>query len=600
MRNILTNDGNPSGVNLPNGAYGFVVVTVVQGVGQPADQNGEIIGNFRVIDNAGYEYRANSQGFSEGDPIGGQYHINYTTAGGITRSDIVGITVNNLTSGEVTAGGSSVTFDTNIYNENEIPFSCSDTTFSCTEDTFEYGINNAIPHSRDKALLCDSNNVPEGFVKLETIVDTDTEAFAGFAGINTGNNSRGSMDSLIAVRTIICGDSILDGGQGETCEPPGEEQPNGNVCRFDCTFCGDENLDEGQGETCDPPGELQPPNDNECRDDCTFCGDGLLDEGQGETCDPPGEPQPPNDNDCRDDCTFCGDGMLDEGEDCDDGNDVRGDGCENDCTISPDGACCFPDTSCGESQTLNECSAAGGEYQGDNVICADVDCPIPPPPPPDVSDCCFSNETPFCDDPDCQELVCAIDPYCCDTEWDGICVGEAIELCGDLCPQPPDDGACCLSNGECSEPTTEDECNSEQGAYQGDGTICSSVDCRPTGACCIRGQCSDDQFQIACGRLGGEYQGDGTICSSVDCRPTGACCIQGQCSDDQFQTECGRRGGEYQGDGTICSSTECTPTGACCIQGQCSDQVPESACIRQGEYQGDGTICNSQIFCLID
>ncbi len=316
MKDIQTNDGSPSGVQLPDGTYGFVVVTVVQGNGQPADTNGVIIGNFRVTDNAGYEYRSNSQGFKEGDPIGGQYFINYTSAGGINRSDIVGITVNNLLSGEVTTAGSSVTFDTSIFNNDEVIFSCSDTTFSCTENTFEYGINEAIPHSRDKSVLCESNNIPEGMVKLETIDDTETEAFAGFVGINTGDNSRGSMDSVVAVRTQLCGDGILDTSQGEECDDG--NNVDGDGCQANC---------------------LNP-----------ICGDSIVDLGEGETCDPPFVPQPPSGNDCRDDCTFCGDGILDPGEACDDGNSTPGDGCENDCTITPttgDSDCCIANGSPG-------------------------------------------------------------------------------------------------------------------------------------------------------------------------------------------------------------------------------------------------------------
>ena len=61
MRDIQSNDGAGSGFELPDSAYGIVVVTVIQGQGQPADLNGSIIGNFRVIDNSGYEYRTNSQ-----------------------------------------------------------------------------------------------------------------------------------------------------------------------------------------------------------------------------------------------------------------------------------------------------------------------------------------------------------------------------------------------------------------------------------------------------------------------------------------------------------------------------------------------------------
>jgi cysteine-rich repeat protein len=33
------------------------------------------------------------------------------------------------------------------------------------------------------------------------------------------------------------------------------------------------------------------------------------------------------------DCSPCGNGLPDEGEECDDGNDTQGDGCENDCTL---------------------------------------------------------------------------------------------------------------------------------------------------------------------------------------------------------------------------------------------------------------------------
>jgi hypothetical protein len=251
MRDIQTNDASPSGVEMPDNAYGFVVVTVVPGNGQPTDTNGLIIGNFRVIDSAGYEYRSNSQGFQPHGINGSKYVANFNSAGGINKSDIVGITVNNLLSGAVTAG-SSVTFDTFIFNNNEVEFSCSDTTFSCTENTFEYGINGAIPHSRDKALACPSNNISEGFVK--------------FIVLNTGTNSRGSMDSLVAVRTPSCGDSFLD---------------------------------TSIGETCDPPGVLQPPNDDECRDDCTFCGDGIMD--PGEDCD---DGNDVDDDDCPNNCTI--------------------------------------------------------------------------------------------------------------------------------------------------------------------------------------------------------------------------------------------------------------------------------------------------------
>ena len=216
LRDVLTNDGDPSGIDLADGAYGFVVVTAVLGQGLPADTDANIIGNFRVIDDSGYEYRTNSQnGTLLTDLNGNQFTFNYSSAGGINESDVIGITVNNIESGEVTASLSGVTFDTNLYNNNEVPFSCSNTTFSCTENTFEYGINDALPSSRDGDVTCGSNIIDEGFVVLDRITSNETELFAGYVGLNTGESSRGSMDSMwtesfdeLTMLSELCSDGI--------------------------------------------------------------------------------------------------------------------------------------------------------------------------------------------------------------------------------------------------------------------------------------------------------------------------------------------------------------------------------------------------------
>jgi cysteine-rich repeat protein len=96
-----------------------------------------------------------------------------------------------------------------------------------------------------------------------------------------------------------------------------------------------------------------------------ICGDGIVNV-EGETCDPPGSfVCPVNDpgcdladeRECRNTsleppaCTYCGDGIVDPdtNEECDDGNSINGDGCNNDCTapcsviiektVAPDIAC---------------------------------------------------------------------------------------------------------------------------------------------------------------------------------------------------------------------------------------------------------------------
>lgn len=34
----------------------------------------------------------------------------------------------------------------------------------------------------------------------------------------------------------------------------------------------------------------------------------------------------------------------------------------------------------------------------------------------------------------CAQDICASDPYCCQTAWDSICVGETTSICGETCP----------------------------------------------------------------------------------------------------------------------------------------------------------------------
>ena len=101
MSDILRNDGNPSGVSLPSDAYGMVVFTVVTGIGGETLENSVLIGNFTILDIAGYEYRTNMLGIrSLVQPvIIPDFYFNYNIKGNVTLSDIVGISLNQNTSG---------------------------------------------------------------------------------------------------------------------------------------------------------------------------------------------------------------------------------------------------------------------------------------------------------------------------------------------------------------------------------------------------------------------------------------------------------------------------------------------------------------------
>ena len=234
LRDILTNDTRPAGVVLPENAYGVVVVSQVVGEGAGiVDGPGSIVGNFRVVDDEGYEYRTNAAGIYSrmGRQTGGfpnVYSFNYNTKGGVTLSDVVGIQVASVgeEDGEVDISNITdnyVAMDINLYDLNEVPFSCRNVIFACVDQdnprlqelledsgdasvaSFEYGINDVIPNSKGAELLCPNNVNTEGIVTLRPIGVGDTNElsfFVGYAGLNNGNG-RGSMDSFWAPNNII-------------------------------------------------------------------------------------------------------------------------------------------------------------------------------------------------------------------------------------------------------------------------------------------------------------------------------------------------------------------------------------------------------------
>lgn len=247
MRDIQTNDGNPSGVVLPDGSYGIVAITIFAVNGADPDEFAGAFGNLRIIDNNGYEYRTNAQGIFEQIDFGVEansqifYSFNFNQQGGVSLADVVGITLFSvdLESFEIEytalpVQGLYSPFDIDIYDLNEVPFSCRDVIFSCVDEdnplleevlsvaasanvaSFEYGINNAIPHSKGGELLCPGNTITDGAVILrpesyteeafniwESLNDRDTELplFVGFVGLNNGNG-RGSMDAFWSVNGI--------------------------------------------------------------------------------------------------------------------------------------------------------------------------------------------------------------------------------------------------------------------------------------------------------------------------------------------------------------------------------------------------------------
>ena len=52
---------------------------------------------------------------------------------------------------------------------------------------------------------------------------------------------------------------------------------------------------------------------------------------------------------------------------------------------------------------------------------------------PEKGSCCANNDSAGCDNSECEEAVCAVNPSCCEVAWDALCVIDYVHA-EDLCP----------------------------------------------------------------------------------------------------------------------------------------------------------------------
>lgn len=211
VENLVRNNGLDV-ADIPSGTYGFVVIS------QETGPESSLIGMFRIIDEAGYEYRTNAVGTEDSlasstfDEI-----VNFSDANGNTFSDLVGITYVDINSDTVYASPGVFTRFGNIfdevliYDEFEDDTSCSPVSFSCATGQLNKAIDNALPNSRQQNNRVCGTNILDSFssgwldLPFSTFGCTDPEVgtdgecdfrphFVGFIGLNNGNGT-GSMDS---------------------------------------------------------------------------------------------------------------------------------------------------------------------------------------------------------------------------------------------------------------------------------------------------------------------------------------------------------------------------------------------------------------------
>ncbi len=254
--------------------------------------------------------------------------------------------------------------------------------------------------------------------------------------------------------------------------------------------------------------------------------------------------------------------------------------------------------------------STGGEPAGDpgTLVCEHDICEAGGPLDPGCDD----------DSAGCVATLCSIDSFCCEVEWDELCVGEVLDFCGidcsiqgcehDLCEAGgPLDATCdpcattvCTEDPFCCESEWDDVCVGE--AEQLCGLDCAIEDCShdlcaagealaPTCDPCVEAVCANDATAACCTDTWGEdcVAAVEAVCG-LECG--GGSCGDGVCDDESESCEtcpsdCGECGTcEHE----ICeaggpldpSCDECVAN-VCSIDSFCCEVEWDSICIAEAE-----------------
>jgi hypothetical protein len=247
---------------------------------------------------------------------------------------------------------------------------------------------------------------------------------------------------------------------------------------------------------------------------------------------------------------------------------------------------CKPDCAgkmCGDDGCGGECGACAGE-------CADNVCHEGP-------GCEATPEVTGCAGCACEACVCAIDAYCCETEWDDWCVGYCVYDCGGcFAPANCGDGACKIEEFENCENCADDcGCPTGQSCFEKvcctpacDGKVCGDDACGgecgecPEGEACGKdgSECVVPSCEGFCG-AGPDVNEDGT----EECYCDDACTNYQDCCADICQwcpeaLECCEPDCADKGcaDDDGCGGTCGCPEGQACVEGVCEEAVECDFC----------------------
>jgi cysteine-rich repeat protein len=280
----------------------------------------------------------------------------------------------------------------------------------------------------------------------------DSNACNGLEVCNTGTHVCGSgtppADGFVCLaepRSIClggtcsestCGDGFVDEGGGEFCEPPG----TGN-CRPDCTL--------GCAGPADCPDDGNVCNGDEYCDTVSMTCQRSSPPGEGTECQASPRLICIGGN-CQ--ASTCGDSFTDAvtGEECDDGNTVEGDGCDNNCAFSCEVATQASD--CNDSLPCTDDLCDGGTHtcshptSGTSTLCRPVAGRC------DVEEYCNGTDTTCPADGFLASTVeCRAAAGSCDvaencTGSSAACPADAFQPSGTTC----NDGLYCTSTDQCN------------------------------------------------------------------------------------------------------------------------------------------------------
>jgi cysteine-rich repeat protein len=478
-----------------------------------------------------------------------------------------------------------------VFDSGDNPYTGSKVYLRNTFDTVDI----QSPANTDSQGLYSFSQVPEGIVRVRHNIPN------GYAR-TTDDSIELQVDGNIVFNFGIgdpqavntdCGDDTQDAGEecddgnnlnGDGCDSNcvveycGDQKCNdeedSNSCPGDCpilTVCGDDTQDAG--EECDDGNNL---NGDGCDSNCVveYCGDQKCNDGE-------------DSNSCPGDCpilTVCGDGTQDSGEECDDGNNLNGDGCDSNCVVEY----------CGDNKCNN------GE---DSSSCVQ-DCPLPPvcgDGNTDVGEQCDDGNT---NNGDGCDSNCVVE-YCGDNRCNN---GEDSSSCVQDCPLPTEGFR--FSTWTCQDGFSGGQGSSSSCRAVNEYYVLAQNSCLSN---CNTVNCRIEEFSVAnlcMGNVGCAQQG-GDICDSTEICPgtnltatdvDDRCCSQ-QCVTPAFNlcSECG--GGLF--DFNLCDHTECNSItegcyyvdkligGDCrgCAEAACENYAAQDTCV---EDHCGHTNCNWQ------